>query len=65
MVYVALNFSCFYNLKQYCQNNLAYNVNKCKGELYHMDISCFAEGVPRSECLYFKVIGTAEVKNGE
>jgi hypothetical protein len=52
---------------QYCQNadNLAYNADEYRGELYRMNISCFTEGLPSSGCLYFKVLGTAMINNGE
>ena len=30
-----------------------------------MNISCTAEGLPRSECLFFKVFGTTQVTNGQ
>ena len=39
-------------------------MDEYEGELYRMNISCTAEGLPRSGCLFFKVFGTTQVTNG-
>jgi hypothetical protein len=45
---------------------LAYDADEYKGELYRMNISCFAEGqLPSSGYLYFKVLENAMINNGE
>ena len=43
---------------------LAYDFEEYKGELYRMNLSCSGEGLPESGCLFFKVTGQTNIADG-
>ena len=47
---------------QVMRSSLTYDLTEYVGELYRMNLSC-SDG--RNGCLFFKVIGTTDIRNGQ
>ena len=58
-----LNQNDIYN----CQINsseLAYSAEEYLGELYQVILSCSNERLPMKGCLFYKIVGSANITNG-
>ena len=46
-------------------DEFAYDFEEYEGELYRMNLSCSSKGLPKNGCLFFKVIGQANITERE